>query len=216
MELSQIWPPFGLRITTAVMELAPTREADYGELAEIARGGVRRDGVQAFLVDWDSGTDEEVARSIAQYQWGTRANFRTEDWTLEFTVRVGGRVVGVQGISATDYTRTLSVTTGSWLALTEQGRGFGTRMRRALLTAFAEHFDTRVFHTAYVEGNDASRRVSEKLGYRPNGEKLIVVQDGQAHREHQLVLDAADLVRDEEIGVTGAEAVRRFLGLDAG
>ncbi len=75
MDLAEIWPPFGLRITTGDMELTPTREADLPELAEIARGGVRRDGVRAFLVDWDSGTDEEIGRSIAQYQWGTRANY---------------------------------------------------------------------------------------------------------------------------------------------
>ncbi|MBR7503788.1 hypothetical protein KCW65_27270, partial [Mycobacterium tuberculosis] len=75
MDLTEIWPPFGLRITTGDMELTPTREADLPELAEIARGGVRRDGVRAFLVDWDSGTDEEIGRSIAQYQWGTRANY---------------------------------------------------------------------------------------------------------------------------------------------
>ncbi|RAE89856.1 N-acetyltransferase, partial [Burkholderia multivorans] len=47
MDLAEIWPPFGLRITTGDMELAPTREADLPELAEMARGGVRRDGVRA-------------------------------------------------------------------------------------------------------------------------------------------------------------------------
>ena len=108
-----------------------------------------------------------------------------------------------------------SVKTGSWLARSEQGRGYGTRMRRALVTAFADHLGARTFHTGYVEGNDASRRVSEKLGYSPNGDFTIVVQGGVACTEHQMVLRADDIVRDDAVEVAGAEAVRRFLGLDA-
>ena len=215
MDLAAIWPPFGLRITMGTMELTPTRESDYPELAEIARGGVRRDDAPAFLVDWDSGTDEEIAKNIAHFQWATRANFSRQEWTIEFTARVDGRVIGLQGITGKDFLATKSVTTGSWLARVEQGQGYGTQMRRAVVTAFADHFDVEVFHTAHIDGNDASRRVSEKLGYAPNGQKRIVVQDGNAHTEHQLVLPAADIIRGPEpVEVTGTEAVRRFLGLD--
>lgn len=216
MDLESVWPPFALRIRAGDMELSPVRESDYPELAGIAAGGVRRDNVQSFLVNWDTGTAEEVARSIAQYQWGTRARFHVDDWTIEFTVRVGGRAVGVQGVSALGFTRTRSVTTGSWLAWHEQGRGYGTRMRSAVVAAFADHFDTEVFHSAHFEGNDSSRRVSEKLGYSPNGVKTILGADGQARAEHQLVLAAEDLDRAADtfkVDVTGAEAVRRFLGL---
>ncbi|MDN5594563.1 MAG: N-acetyltransferase, partial [Brevibacterium sp.] len=100
MDLEDVWPPFSLRIRCGHIELSPVRESDYSELADIAAGGVRRNNIPAFLVNWDSGTPEEIARSIAQYQWGTRANFRVDDWTMEFTVRVNGRAVGVQGVSA--------------------------------------------------------------------------------------------------------------------
>lgn len=214
MELEEVWPPFALRITCGDMELSPVRESDYPELAVIAAGGVRRHGKPAFLINWDSGTSEEIARSIAQYQWSTRANFRVDEWTIEFTVRVDGRVVGVQGVSAKDFVRTRSVSTGSWLALQEQGKGYGTQMRRAAVTAFADHFDASVFHSGYFEGNDASRRVSEKLGYSPNGVKTIIAQDGLAHPEHQLLLAASDIVRGPDpVEVAGTEEVRRFLGL---
>lgn len=215
MELEEIWPPFALRIRCGDMELSPVRESDYPELADIAGGGVRRHDLPAFLVNWDSGTRDEVARSIAQYQWSTRANFRVNDWTIEFTVRVGGRVVGVQGVSAQDFPRTRSVSTGSWLALHEQGRGYGTRMRRAAVTAFADHFDAVSFHSGFFQGNDASRKVSEKLGYSPNGVKTIVAQDASAHVERQVILAAADIKRGSDlVEVVGTERVRRFLGLD--
>lgn len=214
MELEEIWPLFALRIRSGDMELSPVREADYPDLADIANGGVRRNNIPAFLVNWDSGTPEEIARSIAQYQWGNRASFRIEDWTIECTVRVNGRVVGVQGISAKDFPATRSVSTGSWLALHEQGQGYGTRMRSAAVTAFADHFDALEFHSGYFEGNESSRKVSEKLGYSPNGVKTIVAQDDQAHTERQVVLAAADINRGPDpLQVEGTEVVRSFLGL---
>ncbi|WP_228278498.1 hypothetical protein [Brevibacterium limosum] len=91
MDIPEVWPPFALHLRSGDMELSPAREADTPELAEIARGGVRRDGIEAFLDDWDSGSDEQVARSLAQYHWSTRATFTVDDWTMEFTVRAGGR-----------------------------------------------------------------------------------------------------------------------------
>lgn len=214
MDLEDVWPPFSLRIRCGHMELSPVRESDYTELADIAAGGVRRNNIPAFLVNWDSGAPQEIAQSIAQYQWGTRANFRVDDWTMEFTVRVNGRAVGVQGVSAKDFVRTRAVPTGSWLALHEQGKGYGTQMRGAALVAFADHFDAREFNSGYFEGNAASRRVSEKLGYTPNGVKTLVAQDGQARVEQQVILAAQEIVRGTEpVEVAGAEVVRRFLGL---
>lgn len=216
MDLEEVWPPFALRIRCGDMELSPVRESDYPELAVIADGGVRSHGRPAFRVNWDSGARADIAQSIAQYQWSTRANFRAEDWTIELTVRVDGRVVGVQGLSAKDFVRTRSVSTGSWLSLHEQGKGYGTQMRRAAAMAFADYFDAAVFHSEYLEGNDASRRVSEKLGYSPNGVKSIVAQDGLAHTEHRMILAASNIVRGAEpVEVAGTEVVRRFLGLDA-
>lgn len=216
--------PFALRIRCGDMELSPVRESDYPELADIAGGRIRRHGLPAFLVDWVSGIREEIARSIAQYQWGTRAKFRVDAWTIEFTVRVDGRGVGVQGVSAQDFPATRSVSTGSWLGLHDQGKGYGTQMRRIAVTAFADHFDVVSFHSGFFAGNHASRRVSEKLGYSPNGVRTIVpngvrtivAQDGRAHVEHQVILAASNIDRGpDSVEVSGAEVVRRFLGLDA-
>lgn len=216
MDIEDVWPPFSLRIRCGHIELSPVRETDYPELADIASGGVRKDNIPAFLVNWDSGTRDEIARSIAQYQWSTRANYRVDDWTIEFTVRVDGRAVGVQGVSAKDFPRTRSVSTGSWLALHEQGRGYGTQMRRAIVTAFAVHLGACEFHSGYFQTNAASRRVSEKLEYSTNGVKTIIAQDGQAQVEQQVILAAEDIKRGPEpVEVAGAEAVRRFLGLGA-
>ena len=46
-------------------------------------------------------------------------------------------------------------------------------MRRAAIEAFIGHFGAARFDTAYFQGNHASRRVSEKLGYSPNGDDTV-------------------------------------------
>ena len=109
MDISEIWPPFALHLQSDDMELSPVREADIPELAEIARGGVRRDGIEAFLVNWDSGTDEQVARSLAQYHWSTRANLTADEWTIEFTDRVNGRAIGIEGVNGHRFPLTRTV-----------------------------------------------------------------------------------------------------------
>ena len=143
MDLEDVWPPFSLRIRCGHMELSPVRESDYSELADIAAGGVRRNNIPAFLVNWDSGTPEEIARSIAQYQWGTRANLRVDDWTMKYTVRVNGRAVGVQGVSATDFVRTRRSLTGrGWRCMSRardmEPRCAELRWWRLLMTSMPE------------------------------------------------------------------------------
>ena len=84
-----------------------------------------------------------------------------------------------------------------------------------VIDSFARHFGTHRFDTGYIDGNDASQRVSEKLGYSPNGHRRIISQEGAPRTEHQLVLLAADYEHtDVEVIVTGAEAVRRFVVLE--
>src|SRR5699024_4670913 len=92
MLIHRICPHYALHLRCADMALSPVRDTDLPELAEIARNGVRRHGVQAFPVDWDTGSPEQIARSLAQYHWATRAGLTVEKWTIEFTVRVADRV----------------------------------------------------------------------------------------------------------------------------
>lgn len=214
MNIAEYWPPFALHLRSGDMELSPVRDSDLPELAAIASGGVRRDDVQAFFVDWDSGNDAQIARSLAQYHWDTRASLTVDSWTIEFTVRVGGEVIGIQGVSAQQYPLTRTVSTGSWLSKDQQGRGFGTRMRSLVVGAFIREFAARRFDTGYIDGNIASRRVSEKIGYSPNGTRTVLSQDGTARTENLMVLFSEDYPHPmDDIRVTGAEAVRALLGL---
>lgn len=214
MSLDEIWPPYALTITCGNMTLSPVRDSDLPELAALAAGGVTTHP-GAFIVDWDQGTAEEVARNLATYHWRTRAAISPEQWALEFTVRVDGEAVGVQSAGARAFAKRRTVGTGSWLSKKHQGRGIGTRMRQALAATSFDHFGARELVTSYFSGNDSSRRVSEKVGYVENGSVIDVSASGShVGREHSMLLTPDRLVRpNEEVTVTGAEAVAEFLQL---
>jgi RimJ/RimL family protein N-acetyltransferase len=57
------------------------------------------------------------------------------------------------------------VSTGSWLTAAWQGHGLGTEMRAAVLELAFAHLGAWVAESGAIDGNLASRRVSDKLGY---------------------------------------------------
>ena len=58
-----------------------------------------------------------------QFFWGMRSGVSPEDWSIQFAVYEGDRLVGTQGIGGKSFLVTRTVETGSWLALSEQGQG---------------------------------------------------------------------------------------------
>jgi RimJ/RimL family protein N-acetyltransferase len=62
------------------------------------------------------------------------------------------------------------VVTGSWLGAAYQGHGYGTEMRAAVLELAFRGLSAEVAESGAMQGNVASTRVSEKLGYEPAGE----------------------------------------------
>ncbi|HSI97686.1 MAG TPA: GNAT family protein [Gaiellaceae bacterium] len=77
----------------------------------------------------------------------------------------GGALVGTQGIDAKRFAETRRVHTGSWLGRRHQRRGIGTEMRAAVLELAFGHLGARTAASDWLAGNEASRRVSAKLGY---------------------------------------------------
>lgn len=214
--LEDIWPPFGLRITCGDVELSPVRDADIPALAAVAAAGVRRPGAEAFVVDWDRGTPAEVARSLAQYHWRTRAEASADRWAVEFTVRRAGMVVGVQGVRTDRFPATRSVSTGSWLGLAHQGRGAGTLMRQMIAVLLFDELSAVEMRTSAAESNAASIDVSEKVGYLPNGRSVVPLPNDRAGTELGFRLTPDGLRRPADpVTVTGAEAFRTFFEIGA-
>ena len=87
----------------------------------------------------------------------------------ELGVRVDGELAGVQAVTARDFAATRTVSTGSWLGQRFQRRGIGTEMRTAVLELAFRGLGAEIARSGALDGNDASLRVSEKLGYRVVG-----------------------------------------------
>jgi len=121
-----------------------------------------------------------LQRGSLQHLWRTRAEWTPQQWHLPMAVVVHGRVVGLQAMLAEQYPILRTVSTGSWLGRSYQGKGFGKEMRAAILhLAFAglgaEYAQSRAF-----TDNDASIAVTRRLGYDEVGRHLFVRRDAPA------------------------------------
>jgi RimJ/RimL family protein N-acetyltransferase len=168
------WPLRHLVLRTPRLSLRPDDDAGLLELAEEARLGVHPPELMPFVTPWSDAPPEERALSTLQWHWQKRAEITPARWNVHFLVRFDGHVVGTQELAATDFAVTREVSTGSWLGLRHQGRGIGTEMRAAVLMFAFDHLGATRARSAAFFDNLASLRVSEKLGYRPDGTETVV------------------------------------------
>lgn len=160
----------GLRVRTPRLELRPPNDDELVELFTLADAGIHPPEQMPFGVAW---TDDLTQESFLAYHRSLRDSWEPEAWTLELGTWEEGRLVGTQGIHAEHFARDRVVGTGSWLGRAYQGGGVGTEMRAAVVElAFRELGAAAVTSSAF-ETNLASRRVSEKLGYRVVGEETM-------------------------------------------
>lgn len=171
------WPLTQLTLTTPDLVLRVPDEAQLDELAQVAADGVHPPGATYFPQLWPSGSPERVARNVVQNHWWARGDWREDNWRLLLAAFHEGQVIGQQNLSAHNFRVTREARTGFWLGSRFQGRGLGTQMRAAALHLAFDCLDAeQVTSTAFAD-NTASRRVSEKLGYAPNGVRRLAVAD---------------------------------------
>ncbi|MFR9803207.1 GNAT family N-acetyltransferase [Pseudonocardia sp. RS010] len=169
VETVRHWPQRDLVLRTPRLELRPDDDAGLAELVEVAYAGVHPPGRMPFLVPWTDADPRYMGRGTLQHFWAERARFAPDAWALHFLVRHGGRVIGVQSLTSTQFAARREVDSGSWLGLAHQGRGFGTEMRAAILGYAFDHLGARYARSDAFADNAASLRVSEKLGYVRDG-----------------------------------------------
>ena len=206
------WPLRDLVLRTPRLELRPDDDAGLDGLVEVAYDGVHPPEEMPFLVPWTDADPRYLGRGMLQYFWSQRAELAPERWTINFVVRLDGRVIGTQGLTGRNFAITREVTSGSWLGLAHHGRGYGTEMRAAVLLLAFDHLGAVRARSDAFADNHASLRVSAKLGYRPDGSDTVV-RRGARTVDVRLVLDPADLVRPEwELRVDGVDGCRDLLG----
>jgi RimJ/RimL family protein N-acetyltransferase len=208
------WPLRRLVLRTPRLELRPDDDAGLLELVDEAYRGVHPPEQMPFAVPWTDVEPRELGRRALQHFWGVRARLGPDDWTVNFLVRHDGRVIGMQGLSGTEFRVLREVRSGSWIGMRHQGRGFGSEMRAAVLAFAFDHLGAvRARSDAFVD-NTASHRVSARLGYRPDGSSWIV-RRGQPAEDVRLVLTPEGFLRPEwKLEVEGAEACRELLGAE--
>lgn len=207
------WPLFDLRLRTPRLELRLPTDEDLLALVALARRGVHDLPRSPFLVPWDEPGSPAFERQFLLHWWGRRAAWSPTSWNLGLVAVADGAPVGMQDLQGSNFGRTRTVATGSWLGLEHQRQGYGTEMRAAVLWLAFEELGAAVAESGYLEGNAASARVSGKLGYRPNGERLIDAEPGTERVERLVRVTQETWVRDlVPVVVEGMDACRGLFG----
>jgi RimJ/RimL family protein N-acetyltransferase len=167
------WPLFDLRVETPLLELRYPDDALLLELAALAGRGVHPPDFMPFLNTWSLLPSPERERSVLKWHWSQRGQHEPKSWNLAMCALHEGQVVGVQGFGAQQFGRVRTISSGSWIGLEHQGRGFGKEMRGAMLHLAFAGLGAEAAYSGAWEDNAASIAVSRGLGYADNGEKRL-------------------------------------------
>jgi RimJ/RimL family protein N-acetyltransferase len=170
-----------------------------------------------FRIPWTdrAGSPRFLEDVVAPYHRGIRERWRPESWALLLAVWFEGEPVGAQDVRGDDFAARRRFETGSWLGLRFQGRGLGTEMRHGVLALGFVGLGARVAVSGAFEGNIASERVSEKLGYRMTGEAFYEPR-GVRLRERIFELDRErwDAQERPPVEIVGLEPCLPLFGVE--
>lgn len=209
MVAADLWPPYGITLTTPRLSLHLPSDDELDSLARLAAAGVHAPGERPFLTPWTEGTPEERAREVLGGHWWRLGDWTPDDWRLGLGVFLRtGEPLGMVTLRARDFAVVREVTTSSWFGLAHQRQGYGTEARTALLTLAFDHLGATDATTEVFPDNHASQGVSRKLGYEPDG----ISRDRRG--DEVLVSDRLRLTadrwaarpRDVEVEVSGLDA----------
>jgi RimJ/RimL family protein N-acetyltransferase len=202
-------PLFGLRLRTPRLELRLPTTEELDALREVALGGIHPPEFMPFTIAW---TDDPELTEFHAYHEMRRREWRIDEWHLELAVFVDQQPAGIQAVESKDFAGTLTVGTGSWLGLPFQGQGIGTEMRTAALELAFRGLGAKVARSGAVDGNFASQRVSEKLGYREIGSGTVAPR-GVALAHTDVALRREDWRPPVGVEIEGLEPCLPLFGL---
>lgn len=212
--LTSIWPLFSLRLSTPRLELRPLRDEDIPRYVDAALSGIHPPDTMPFTIPWTDAPADELGRSTAEHVWRTRLLSRPGDWAIALGIWFEGELVGCQDVSARSFAVRRTVSTGSWLKQSVQGRGLGSEMRTAVALYAFDHLYAVAAESDAAVWNAASLGVSASVGYVPNGVYRGEARQGEAVDMQRLRLTPGTFHRPYwALGIEGHDAVARFLEL---
>ena len=185
--LARLWPASAVRVRAGDLELRWIDDDLLVQLSELAGRGIHDPDMMPFASPWTRGSADDVARSVLAYQWGIRNRLSPTTFVLELAVVSEGVPVGIQGLTANDWSVLRRVETGSWLGRAHQGRGIGTRMRMLALHLAFEGLGAREATSGAFADNVSSNAVSRRVGYESDG-ALHIAREGAAALHHRYVM----------------------------
>lgn len=164
-----LYPPLSLKVLTPRLALHGATDELLARLLPAVREGVA--GPPDPFDDPMSLYEDNPVRERKWLQaiWRGRGSVRPEAWRLYFVVMLGEQAAGMQDLIGVHFDTCQTVSSFSWLAPGFRGQGLGREMRAALLHLAFEGFGAAEATSEAFGDNVAANRVSEVLGYQPNG-----------------------------------------------
>jgi RimJ/RimL family protein N-acetyltransferase len=209
--LSAVWPLFDLRLATPRLELRPILDEHIPAAVAAAQAGIHDAGNSPFSTPWTGLPAEELGPNMARWYWRCRAEATPESWTLLLGIWHDGEFVGCQDVGAKNFAGLKTVTTGSWLKQSVQGRGLGKEMRAAVALYAFDWLGAEVAESEAAIWNEASLGVSRSLGYELNGTSRETWGTKVETVQHVRLTPQAFKRPDWELQVQGHEAAAKFL-----
>jgi len=204
---------YGLRLRTPRVELRLPKHNELLELRDVAHAGIHPPEEMPFGVAW---TDEPYSESfVVGFLEAQLAEWRPDEWNLNLGVWGDRQLAGIQTLHGADFPSTRTVGTGSWLGQAFQGRGYGTEMRAAVLELAFRGLGAVAATSGAMDVNVASRRVSEKLGYRIVGHGEVRPR-GTPVPHLDLRIEREDWQSPVPVEIEGLAPCLRFFGVNAG
>ncbi|MCP2338332.1 GNAT family N-acetyltransferase [Actinomadura rupiterrae] len=209
------YPPLNLEVHTPRLSLLGATDDLLEQLVPVVREGVVKEPPWPFddpISHYKDGPEREWAwlRAI----WAGRGRVTEGFWRLYFVVFLYGRPVGVQDLIGTNFSKFGTVDTFSWLSAESRGQGVGKEMRQAILHLAFEGLGARQADSAAFVDNIASNRVSQALGYEPNGMDWDTRRGDPAElRRWRLTRDQWRRTRRDVITLKGVAACLPVLGI---
>lgn len=213
-----LYAPLNVEVSTPLVVLCGATDEHVEALAPLVAAGKATadpppwDDPSAF---YESDPDLRVQQWMRAI-WRARGTVRSDIWRLQFVVFVDGSPVGQQDLTGHDFDDFGIVESTSWVSSDHRGRGIGSEMRSAILHLAFDGLGAREAHSEGAVDNVGSNKVSERLGYRPNGVawathrgEPVLGQRWRLEREHW------QPHRRDDIELRGVPECRRALGIDA-
>ncbi|MEV7341843.1 GNAT family protein [Streptomyces sp. NPDC093544] len=164
------YPPLNVQVHTPRLSLLGATDELLERLVPTVRKGV------VTQPPWPFDDPMSLYEDSPEREWGWlqgvwrgRGRVSASHWRLYFVVVIDGEPVGMQDLIGTDFAKFGTVTTFSWLSPSVRGDGLGKEMRQAVLHLAFDGLAAREASSDAFFDNHPSNRVSQALGYVPNG-----------------------------------------------